>query len=106
MLSDALKEDGDGFSFDYKTIDTKALSAALHKLAGTRKDADGNELQSLGTALSNVIKHTLQQTGIDAVAAEELVDHIVEKEKDSTDGKKDTLSAAFSIMYVNGMRCQ
>ncbi|MBR6769216.1 MAG: CvpA family protein [Clostridia bacterium] len=100
VLSDALKEDGDGFSFDYKTIDTKALSAALHKLAGTRKDADGNELQSLGTALSNVIKHTLQQTGIDAVAAEELVDHIVEKEKDSTDGKKDTLSAAFSLVTV------
>lgn len=98
VLSDAIKDGGDGF--DYKAIDTKALSAALHKLAGTRKDADGNDIQTLGSALANVIKHALQQTGIDPVAAEELVEHIVEKEKDATDGKKDTLSAAFSLVTV------
>jgi len=100
VLSDALKEDGDGFSIDYKTIDTKALSSALHKLAGTRKDADGHELHNLGSALTNIIKYTLQQTGIDPAAAEELIDHIVEEEKDSTSGKKDTLSAAFSLVTV------
>jgi len=100
VLSDAVKEEGDEFSIDYKTIDTKALSSALHKLAGTRKDADGHELHNLGSALTNIIKYTLQQTGIDPAAAEELVDHIVEEEKDDNNGKKDTLSAAFALVTV------
>lgn len=99
VLSNALQEDGDGLKLDYKTIDTKALSAALHKLAGTRKDASGNELQNLGSALANVIKHTLQKTGIDPEAAEELINHIIEEEKES-ENKKDTLSAAFSLVTV------
>lgn len=100
VLSDAIKENGEGFSIDYKTIDTQALSSALHKLAGTRKDAEGHELHNLGSALTNIIKYTLQQTGIDPAAAEELIEHIVEEEKDSTNGKKDTLSAAFSLVTV------
>lgn len=100
VLSGAIKDNGEGFAIDYKTIDTKSLSSALHKLAGTRKDANGNDLHNLGSALTNIIKYTLQQTGIDPNAAEDLIDHIIEEEKDSNNGKKDTLSAAISLVTV------
>lgn len=100
ILSAAIPEDDETSSIDYKTIDTQALSSALHKLAGTRTDADGNTIANLGSALTNIIKYTLMQIGIDPAAADELINHIVENEKDSTDGKKDTLSAAISLVTV------
>ena len=99
VLYDAFVDSDGEFVIDYKTLDTAALSSALHKLAGTRTDANGNALHNLGNALTNVIKYTLQEIGFDPSAADELVEHIVEKEKDNT-GKKDTLSATVALATI------
>lgn len=99
VLYDAFVDSNGEFVIDYKTLDTASLSSALHKLAGTRTDADGNELHNLSNALTNIVKYALQEIGFDPSAADELVEHIVEKEKDNT-GKKDTLSATVALATI------
>lgn len=97
VMANAIDESMDKFYIDYTIVDTKALSTALHRLNGKRLSNEGRELHNLSRALVNLVKYTMNRTGIDAIAADALIEYVVEQEKEGNNGKKDTLSAAFAL---------
>ncbi len=97
-----IAEDG-SISFDFQSLDTEALSAALHELADTRWDESGNELHNFSGAITNLVKSALQSVGIDAVAASNLVNHMLQsKPAEGEEKSKDTLSTAFVVLDIMG----
>lgn len=90
-------EAGD-LSIDIAKIDTDALSGALFRLASTGTDAEGHEVHNIAHAITGVVKYSLYQVGIDAAAANDLVNHMT---TDRPEGNgKNPLSSAMAVITV------
>lgn len=92
-------DENDNITVDITKLDTASLSAALRDLSATRTDEAGNTVQNLATATTNLVKSSLQNSGIDAKAADNLVEHIASR-PENANGTSDPLSSALSLVGV------
>lgn len=73
--------ESDKLTLDITKLDTQTLTTSLRDLASTRNngtDNDENKKQNnLADATTNLLKSALQNSGVDASAADKLIEHIV-----------------------------
>ncbi len=99
ILSTVMTFDEEGaFSIDIQKIDANALSDALFRLSSTGTDAEGHEVHNIAHAITGVVKYSLYQVGINAAAANDLVNHMTTERTDET--KKNPLSSALVVLTV------
>lgn len=99
VLSTVMVFDENGaLSIDLTKIDANALSDALFRLASTGKDENGNVIHNIAHAITGVVKFALFQVGINANAANDLVNHMTTVRADGS--TKNPLTSALAVLNV------
>ncbi|MBQ7365456.1 MAG: CvpA family protein [Clostridia bacterium] len=100
VLADVIEVKDDGsFNVDVTKLDTDALAESLADLGSTAKDENGEAVNNLANAMTGVVKYSLYKVGIDAGAANNLVDHMTEPTPEGEE-KKNPISSAVAVLDI------
>lgn len=91
-------DDTGAFTLDIAQLDANALADALFRLATTGTDSEGHEIHNIAHALTGVVKYSLYKVGINAAAANDLVNHMTTERTDGS--QKNPLSSALAVLNV------
>jgi len=100
VIADVIEVDDAGnFSLNVNNLNTDLLAESLVDLGSTGKDEEGNTVNNLANAMTGVVKYSLYKVGIDAEAANNLVDHMTEEPKEGEE-KKNPISSAVGVLNI------
>lgn len=88
---------------DITKLDSQVLTDSLRELASTRnndKENSGKKPHNLADSTTNLMKSALQNSGIDAIAADKLIEHIISPENENNNNSTDDKNAADTLDSV------
>ena len=95
ILADVMVVEDDGtIAFRIEKIDTAALTKTLSKFSATKGDGSA---KNIATSMTNLVVFALQRTGIDAKAANRLVEYVAD---DTNQKAAETLQNAMDVMQM------